>query len=218
MVPKPPTGSAEPKRHAFTHSQPRSSRGSPQMGQLPVEHGADAVGPDDEVAVSEVAVHDGLGRACRPVVSASQRKASSKAGWGCPSRSTRTAAARRRHHRGVPGPRRRDPVDGGEDPAALAGQGRAPARRRRAVCRRGIVSPSTKSMTRIAGRAATPVPRRDHVGDGHAGRGRRPEQSAASSLRPDSGAPVGRVAAPDGVDAVEAARRRSATSRGGAAG
>ena len=54
-----------------------------EVGELPVEHGADAFRADDEVAVPEVAVHEASARRARGGMRAeSHRSPSSKVGCG----------------------------------------------------------------------------------------------------------------------------------------
>ncbi len=80
--------------------------GVPEMGQLPVEDGPDAVGPDDQVAVAEVAVHHRLARARRARLGQPAQARARRRGGADPGGRAGPAAARGRPRRRDPGPRR----------------------------------------------------------------------------------------------------------------
>jgi len=120
------------------HAQPAEIlQRIPEMGELPVEHGADAVGTDDQVAVTEVAVDDALGRTRRPVVAEpTESQLEGRMGLAQsvddgPELFDRVPCGQTGNLEG------RDPVDGGEDLAAAA-----------ASCRRARARPSSRRMRR----------------------------------------------------------------------
>ena len=148
-----------PKRHDFTHNQPRSSIGSPRWASSQSSTARMPSGADDEVAVAEVAVHEASARGGRRR-DARRRASAARA---------RTSGAVRRSGRAAPrycsiccgrvlDRQRRaasatvDRVDARRDrrrtapPAAAA----RPRTRRRGGCARGIVSPSMRSITNPA--------------------------------------------------------------------
>ena len=59
-LPKPPATSDEPKRHARTQNQPRSSSGSPRWTSSQSSTARSPSGSDDEVSGAEVTMHDAL--------------------------------------------------------------------------------------------------------------------------------------------------------------
>ena len=148
--PRPATGRSEPNRQARTHSQPRSSIGSPRWAS---SQSSTAARPSSSTmrlpsrkSPCTTPGSTGGGR-----WSSSQRSPSSKAGWGWPSASSRPRSwshrivgaqvARPRSAPGDgcrPGPRRTD----------RPGRARAAANWSSRRMRRAMVSPSTRPMTR----------------------------------------------------------------------
>ena len=66
----------------FASAQPMSASGSPSVGELPVEHHADLVVDEHEVAGLRVAVHEGDGRDCSGFWAINSVSSRSSAGAG----------------------------------------------------------------------------------------------------------------------------------------
>ena len=162
------------------------------MRELPVEDGADPFGPDDEVAVAKVAVHE-PGRRLGPVSgrwSSSQRRPSSNAGCGSPSvsRIVRycsicSRGALHRRARGASPARPRGSARRCSRTAAVS-HGARPAYSSSRRIRRGIVSPSIRSITKPSPRSSVGVEQEPDGRDGHAGRRRRPGAAGTRSSGP----------------------------------
>ena len=156
------------------------------MGQLPVEHGPEPVGPDDEVAVAEVAVHDRVAAPAGGRLRVEPPEAELERGCGSPSGVERGRAA------GRPG---RPPCRSGTAPAGMAWMpasasphwageaGRAAANSSSRRILRAIVSPSTRSTTIQAGAEGAVRPPRWPPRPAPARPRRRAARSRAASVR-----------------------------------
>ena len=147
------------------------------MGELPVEDGAQSVGPDEQVAHPEVAV-DGDVRSVGAGGRSSHRTPELERRSGLAEAVQERERVVERVTAWQPGdPFGPDAVDAGQRGSALRGQlGRAAAQASSRSSRRGMVSPSRRSTTSQPGSSPSAVPAATTPGTGTPASSGRPEQ------------------------------------------
>ena len=199
--PNPPTRGSAPNRHAARTATP-GPRGVAAVGQLPVEHGAQAVGPHDQVAVAEVPVDERPARRRRRAVAVQPAEAQLEGRVRLAGGVEGGAELAPGRHRRGRDRADRDAVDAGQRLAALGGRraGRGELVVRAGSCGRSSrPAPGRRPSRRPAPAAPGPAPSMASAGlspppgTGHA-LGRRARSRAASVAMP--AVPGGRRAAP----------------------